>query len=137
MRGQSRWLRIVALAAIAVAAFQLFGAEASGAPKLIECQHPVRTGEEAYNLRNVSAETACAVVLDLGHWEYRPGHVRQHISELYTCVGRSKRSPGTPALKMRTFEGWRLSLTPQGDFQMSRNASSFDVTGTDFPLNCT
>jgi len=40
-----------------------------------------------------------------------------------------------PYLRLHHFHGWRLSLTP--DFVMSRGRASFDVEGTDFPINCT
>jgi hypothetical protein len=109
-------------------------AQASGTVRFIECQHPLRTGEEVYDLVGITAKAACPVVIDLGHWEYAPGHVTQHITELYRCGGAHKRFP---ALKLRAFEGWQLSLTKIGEFRMSRGASSFLVTGTDFPLNCT
>jgi hypothetical protein len=36
------------------------------------------------------------------------------------------------------FDGWRLSLSGRYQaFTMSQGPSSFEVTGTDFPLNCT
>jgi hypothetical protein len=113
--------------AAAVASIGASGAQAS--PKLTECQHPVITGEEAYH-HDVTAKTACRVVLDLGRWENKRGN----IAKLYKCVGVGKH---TPVLKLRSFEGWQLSLTKSGAFQMSRGHASFDVTGTDFPLNCT
>jgi len=119
--------------AVAAALLWTTGARAAPTLKLIECQHPVVTGEEVYNLHNITAKMACPVVLDLGHWEYEKGHAVQHITELYTCGGLDKRYP---KLKLRSFEGRRLSLTKAGDFQMSLGGSSFDVTGTDFPLNC-
>jgi hypothetical protein len=119
----------------AVAATLIPAAATHAAPiKFVECQHPLVTGEEAYYLKNVSAAVACPVVLALGHWEYQPGHLVQHIRQLYSCGGPGKH---TPILKLRSFEGWSLSLTPAGDFQMARGTSSFDVGGTDFPLNCT
>ena len=96
--------------------------------KLIECQHPLITGEEVFNLKNVTAATACPVVLDLGHWE----QIRGNIPKLYRCAGPGKH---TPVLKLHTFEGWSLAITNAG-FQMSRGHSSFDVGGTDFPVSC-
>jgi hypothetical protein len=101
---------------------------AGALPKLIECQRPVRTGEEIYDLVHVSAATACPVVRALARWEYHP---ISHIRELYLCKG-----PGhhTPALVRHSFDGWRITLT--SDFRMSRGESSFAVTGTDFPVNC-
>jgi hypothetical protein len=119
----------------AVAAAVCFVGPAHGAPasKLIECQRPATTGEEIYGLKQVTATVACPVVRALGHWEYAPGHVVQHIKQLYRCAGAGKHSP---VLVLKAFEGWHLSLTPSGAFRMSRGTSSFEVTGTDFPLNC-
>ena len=143
MRVHSRIGRLIGSAvfvltlAAAVPASWASGAAGLATGKLIECQRPVRTGEEAYQLVGVSTKTACAVVRDLGHWEYQPGHVVEHIKALYRCVGVGKSSPGRAVLKLHTFEGWTLSQTSSGAFRMSRGSSSFLVTGTDFPLNCT
>ncbi len=115
----------------------MVGAHGAVAAKLIECQRPLTTGEEAYDLTRVTAKIACPVVRDLARWEYAPGHVEQHIKQLYRCAGASQSSPGHPVLVRTAFEGWHLSLTSTGVFRMSRGLSSFDVTGTDFPLNCT
>ena len=117
--------------ALASAALLASAGGAHALPKLIECQRPVRTGEEIYGLRHVSAATACPVVRDLGHWEYTP---ISHVKVLYGCTGAGGH---TPVLRLRHFEGWRLSITSGGDFRMSRGRRSFAVTGTDFPLNCT
>ncbi len=124
---------LVALLALAVIA----ATGQATAPKLIECQRPVKTGEEIYALVHVTAKVACPVVRDLARWEYAPGHVEQHIKELYRCAGASKSSPGHPVLVRTVFEGWSLSIVPSGAFRMSLGGRSFDVTGTDFPLNCT
>jgi hypothetical protein len=106
---------------------------ASGRPaqalKLTECQHPVLTGVEVYRLHNVNVATACRVALSLFRWEAKPGnHVR-----LYRCTSL----PGRPILKLHSFGGWALHIARSGDFVMSRpQQRSFDVGGTDFPLNC-
>jgi len=127
-----RFRSIAAAVVLALAASASLGSSAAQAlPKLTECQRPASTGEEAYHLKNVTAATACPVVRALAHWEYHP---YTHITKLYTCVGPMKR---TPKLVLHSFDGWKLSITRAGDFQMSRGSSSFDVTGTDFPLNCT
>jgi len=112
----------------ALAAATLSAGPANALPKLTECQRPVSTGEEVYRLVGVSAATACPVVRALARWEYHPV---AHIRELYTCVG-----PGhhRPALVRHRFDGWRITLTPA--FRMSRGAASFEVTRTDFPVNC-
>jgi hypothetical protein len=131
-----RSLTIQCAGLFAVAAMLIPAVAAHAAPLrlAVECQHPLVTGEEAYHLKNVTAAVACPVVLALGHWENDPAHAALHYKELYSCGGPGKH---TPILKLRSFEGWRLSLTAAGDFQMSRGTSSFDVGGTDFPLNCT
>jgi hypothetical protein len=133
----ARFGRVGLVAAVAAATCFAAGAHGAAPSKLIECQHPVRTGEEAYALKQVTAKVACPLVRALARWEYVPGHVEQHIKQLYRCAGASKRSPGHPVLVLTVFEGWQLSITPSGAFRMSRGPSSFEVTGTDFPLNCT
>jgi hypothetical protein len=105
------------------------GAAPAAVPKIYECQHPLTTGQEAYNLRHVSVKTACKLVRDLGRWENQD----HHLTQLYKCVGAGQH---TPRLKKHSLEGWKLSITKPGDFQMSRGRSSFDVGGTDFPVDC-
>jgi hypothetical protein len=114
--------------ALTTLAMTFAAASAQALPKLTECQHPLVTGEEAYALHDVTAATACPLVRALARWEYHPP---SHIEKLYACVG-----PGhhTPKLVRRRFEGWTLSI--HNGFVMSRGRSSFKVTGTDFPLNC-
>jgi len=114
--------------ALMTLAMTVGAASAQALPKLTECQRPARTGEEIYSLRNVSAATACPVVRALAKWEYHP---ISNTRKLYACVG-----PGhhTPRLVRRRFDGWALSI--HDGFVMSRGRSSFKVTGTDFPLNC-
>jgi hypothetical protein len=95
-----------------------------------ECQHPVTTGVEVSQLRHVSVATACPPALALHKWE--PKH--EHMRKLYTCAGPS---PGKPVLKIHRFDGWTLSLVGKYRiFTMSRGASSFAVSGTDFPVIC-
>jgi hypothetical protein len=101
----------------------------ASALKLTECQHPLVTGVEVYHLSHVGTATACRVALSLFRWEAKPGN----IPKLYGCTSH----PGRPFLRLRRFEGWSLHIARPGDFVMSRGSSSFDVTGTDFPLNCT
>jgi hypothetical protein len=93
---------------------------------IIECQHPVRTGVEIYKLHHITSHSACPVALALFHWET----AGNRESVLYGCHGI-----GRPYLRLRTFHGWHLALTP--DFVMSRHRASFAVGGTDFPVNCT
>lgn len=116
--------------ALATAAVALPATGAQAFPKLTECQHPVSTGEEAYHLKNVTAKTACPVVLALGRFERKPANIRK----LYECIGPGKHAP---RLKLHSFDGWHIAILKAGDFQMSRGRASFDVGGTDFPINCT
>jgi hypothetical protein len=104
-------------------------------PALHECQHPVVTGVEVYNLHAVTAETACPVALALYKWENKTGNG----PKLYGCHYPHRNSGGYPYLRLHRFNGWKLSLVgkPYGSFTMSRGKSWFQVTGTDFPLNCT
>ncbi len=92
----------------------------------VECQHPVMTGVEVYELRHITSSSACPVALALFRWETTGRRER----ELYGCRGI-----GHPYLRLRRFQGWHLALTP--DFVMSRHGASFAVGGTDFPINCT
>lgn len=119
-----------AVALVLGAAASFATSPALALPKTTECQRPLSTGEEVYNLKNVSVGSACPVVRALGHWEYHP---TSHITKLYTCVGPGKH---TPKLRLHDFDGWTLSITRTGAFRLSRGSSSFDVIGTDFPLNC-
>jgi hypothetical protein len=95
----------------------------------IECQHPLVTGVEIYRLRHISISRACPVALALFRWEVRGGH----RLTLYRCHELGQHHPH-PHLRLRTFRGWRLSLTP--DFVMTRHGASFAISGIDFPLNC-
>jgi hypothetical protein len=92
----------------------------------IECQHPVMTGVEIYKLHDVTPRRACPVALALFRWETSGNRE----ATLYGCHGI-----GHPYLRLRSFHGWHLALTP--DFVMSRHNASFAVGGTDFPINCT
>jgi hypothetical protein len=111
-----------------VIAGALAAGPAASAQRLTECQHPLVTGVEVYHLSHVGTATACRVALALFRFEAKPGN----IPKLYGCTSR----PGRPFLKLRRFDGWSLHIAVSGPFVMSRGAASFDVTGTDFPLNC-
>ncbi len=111
--------------------FAVLASQSSAAtPKLYECQHPTKTGSEAFNLHNITVATACKEVIKLFRWEYSDGAV--HIKQLYGCHGI-----GRPYLRLHTFDGYNLSFSSTSGFVMSKGASSFGVTGTDFPINCT
>ena len=123
-----------ALVAVCAALITVPGA-ATGTLKYYECQRPVQTGEEAFALHHITVKAACAAVLALGHWEYKDHHIQQ----LYGCIyphGASQ-GGGTPYLRKHSFDGYRLSISKQYGFVMSRGRGWFAVTGTDFPLNCT
>src|SRR3954453_536518 len=109
-------------------------AAAPAGPRQYECQKPVRTGVEVYSLRGISRARACGLALELFSWE----NADHHAAMLYGCHRPHPDSGGYPYLKLHSFHGWRLSLRgrPYGAFTMSRGASAFEVTGTDFPLNC-
>jgi hypothetical protein len=124
----------LALAVCAGAVSTITPGAAAAEPKLHECQKPVRTGVEVYGLKGVSSARACGLALALFSWENAG-----HWEVLYGCRRPSPDAPGRPYLKLHRFHGWALSLRgrPFGEFRMSRERSSFFVTGTDFPLNCT
>jgi hypothetical protein len=110
-------------------------ATALASAKVYECQKPVRTGVEVSALHDVTPAVACVPALALFAWESKSA---AHIEALYGCHRPKPGEAGTPYLRMHSFHGWRLSLTGRyGAFTMSRGKSSFDLSGTDFPLNCT
>jgi hypothetical protein len=88
-----------------------------------------------FNLRHVSRTAACHTALALYRW-YN-GNDGRNASGLYTCVGTQPNA--YPVLKRHRFDGWTLSSPGArnlDNFEMSNGSSSFYVTGTDFPLNC-
>jgi len=125
---------LTAALAVALATASAALAGSSGLPSgWHECERPVVTGVEVHALHGVTAQTACPVALALFKWENKP----YHAAKLYGCHRPSSNSAGTPYLRMHSFDGWSLSLTGHyRAFTMSRAGASFEVTGTDFPLNC-
>ena len=95
----------------------------------IECQQPLVTGVEIYNLRHISSSRACPIALALFRWEIDG----RHRLSLYRCHELGQPRPH-PHLRLHAFRGWRLSLTP--DFVMTRHGASFAIAGAGFPLNC-
>ena len=125
---------LLAAAAAATAALALaFAAPAGAMPKLYECQHPTVTGQEAYHLVNITAARACVVVRELA--VFVDNGAKGY--KLYGCAGRSSTNPGHPVLVISHLDGWNLHIASRDGLVMSRGKSSFAVTGTDFPLNCT
>ena len=104
-------------------------------PRFHQCQKPVRTGVEVYDLHDITPPSACPVALKLYAWESSsPARIRA----LYGCIRPRPEAGGHPFLRLHSFRGWHLSLSGLNkEFTMSRGHSSFEVTGTDFPLNCT
>ncbi len=122
------------LLALAVLALSAPG-EAAASKRYYECQKPLRTGVEVYDLHEVPAVRACPVALQLFAWESSSSADQ---SALYGCRRPKPEAAGYPYLRLRHFRGWRLSLRGTGQtFTMSRGERSFAVGGTDFPLNCT
>ena len=111
----------------------LGGAPSAAALKTYQCQHPLTTGQEAFHLRNVSPATACKAVRALARLIANGSHP----GRLYRCVGLTMSHPGRPVLKLHRFAGWDLRIAHRYEFTMFRGRSSFAVSGTDFPLNCT
>ncbi len=108
---------------------------ALAAPRLHECQKPLRTGVEVYKLHDISAAQACPVAMKLFAWEASsPARSRA----LFGCSRPKPEAGGYPYLRLHRFRGYSISLSgPEKAFTMSRGRSSFELTGTDFPLNCT
>lgn len=125
--------RVVGACAAGAAGLVLVAAPAGAAPKLYECQHPTVTGQEAYHLHDVSPATACAAVRELARFVDNGAKGYR----LYRCAGRTATNPGHPVLVIHRLDGWKLSVADRYGLVMSRGRSSFAVTGTDFPLNCT
>jgi hypothetical protein len=90
--------------------------------RTVECQRPVQTGVEVSYLNGISSPAACKVALRLHRYAVT-GHV------VVNCTAANR-----PVLKLRSFEGYRLSL--KHGFSMSRGRASFAVSGTDFPAPC-
>lgn len=120
-------------ATLAVGVIWLAVAQPASAARSYECQHPLTTGEEAFNLENVSPRIACVAVRALARYI----HNGEKAGRLYKCVGLTQSHPGVPVLKIHRLAGWNLSIRHSYEFVMSRSRSSFTVGGTDFPLNCT
>ncbi len=104
-------------------------ASRASASAIVECQHPVVTGVEVFKLHHITSRSACPVALALFRWE-TSGSTGSHERALYGCHGI-----GHPYLRLHSFKGWHLALTPY--FVMSRHGASFAVGGTDFPISCT
>jgi len=128
-------MRRYSLAAPLCAALALGPAPARAAPAYHQCQRPVTTGVEVFDLHRIVAARACPVALALYSWENASG---SHVRALYSCRQSSGPLAVVPVLLLRSFRGWRLSLRghPYGVFTMTRGASSFAVGGTDFPIAC-
>src|ERR1700691_250068 len=116
----------LALAGAIVLLASLSSARA-GASAMVECQHPVVTGVEVYKLHDITSSRACRVAL--ARYRGENASSGDHARALYSCRG-----DGRPVLRLHSFEGWHLALTPY--FVMSSHGASFAVTGTDFPISC-
>ena len=104
-------------------------------PRTHQCQHPVKTGVEVYDLHDIPARGACPPALALFAWEYSS---QARTRALYGCIRPKPEAAGYPYLRLHRFRGWTLSLSGPGkEFTMTKGVHSFRVTGTDFPLNCT
>jgi hypothetical protein len=130
----ARMHRIILAITLLLLSAPAIASASSGLPAgFHECQHPVVTGVEVYGLKNVAVSTACPVALALSKWEPK----RANAARLYGCHRKSADAAGFPYLKLHVFGGWRLSLTGRYKaFTMTKGAATFQVTGTDFPLNC-
>lgn len=126
------FLATVALCCLLVL-MQQHAANAKSSADSRECQHPLTTGQEAVNIKHVNPKTACKTVRALARFISNGTNYKR----LYKCVGtHGGHTAGRPVLKIHRFEGWKLKVVHTYGFQMSRGRGSFEVTGTDFPLNC-
>jgi len=127
--------RLLGALGAALALAVLIPAGAGAQPPPHQCQKPVRSGVEVYDLHDITAPSACPVALELFAWEYSSD---ARTRALYGCHRPRPEAEGYPYLRLHRFRGWRLSLRGPGrEFTMSRGRSSFEVSGADFPLNCT
>jgi hypothetical protein len=134
MRVRMSSLPVPSVTVAGVLAATVFSApQNASALRTYQCQHPTTTGQEAFKLRNVSPKTACNAVRALAR--YVENGARG--DKLYRCVGLTANHPGKPVLKIHRLAGWSLRIDHEYEFVMYRAHSSFSVTGTDFPLNCT
>ena len=117
--------RLGVIASVALSLAMLW-VSCAGAAEPVQCQHPVVTGVEVFEMHRITSARACPIALALFHWE----DTENHETVLYGCHGMLH-----PYLRLRTFHGWHLTLTPE--LTMSRHGTSFAVRGTDFPINCT
>jgi hypothetical protein len=123
---------LLAALAMTLGVSQRASAAGASAADSRQCQHPLVTGQEAVKIKNVSPRAACKVVRALARFidnGDKPGR-------LYECAGASSTKPGRPVLKINRFHGWDLRIVKTYGFKMSRGNASFEVTGQDFPLNC-
>jgi hypothetical protein len=122
---------LLAVLATALVVGQASAATGSAADSR-QCQQPLVTGQEAVNIKNVSPQAACRTVRALA----RLIENGSKAGRLYECVGAGRNRPGKPVLKIHRFDGWNLKVVKTYGFRMSRGSASFEVTGQDFPLNC-
>ncbi len=130
-----RQLRLTGALAVTFGALLSMPSGALAARRYHECQKPLRTGVEVYKLHNISPAAACPVALALFAWEESsPARARA----LYGCSRPKPEAGGYPYLRLHRFRGYRISLRGRyKEFTMSKGRGSFEISGTDFPLNCT
>jgi hypothetical protein len=132
VRGIVAFGLLLAVLAMTLVVSQRAAAAGASATTTRPCQHPLVTGQEAVNIKNVSPQKACKVVRALARF-IGDG---SKSGRLYECAGASPTKPGRPVLKIHRFQGWDLKIVKTYGFKMSRGKASFEVTGQDFPLNC-
>src|ERR1700689_352991 len=91
--------------ASAIVLLASLASDRAGASAMVECQHPVVTGVEVYKLHDITSRRACPVALALYRWENASSG--DHARALYGCRGN-----GRPFLRLHSFDGWHLALTP-------------------------
>jgi hypothetical protein len=131
-RGAVAFSLLLAALALTLVVSQRASAAGGSGTGSRQCQHPLVTGQEAVNIKNVSPQVACKVVRSLARLIEDGGKP----GRLYECAGASRTRPGRPVLKIHRFDGWNLKIVKTYGFKMSRGNASFEVTGQDFPLNC-
>jgi hypothetical protein len=131
VRSDLRAYAVLAGLLLTIMAISLGTPRQASAGKTYQCQHPMVTGEEAFNLKNVSPTSACRAVRALAKF------IKSGERRLYKCVGLTMSHPGRPVLQIHRLAGWNLKIVRGYEFVMFRGKSSFSVSGTDFPLNCT
>jgi hypothetical protein len=86
-------------------------------------------GIEVLDLHSISGPPACRVALAFYRW----WSADDHNAHFVTCHGPD---PAHAVLEIRSFDGWKLSISAARGFVMTHAAQSFSQIGQDYPIVC-